>query len=136
MNGSIDSWLPALCMALPIGERCAAMWFHATDIFMSVASIYIVLDTVGYKLSLNLDAQRYAFRFTHTRLTRTTIALSCSHTATTYLTLSGAEASPAAEPTAEQTDSFHSATAVVLTVGIEHSMQAYPHTYPHSQCTY
>ena len=44
---------------------------------MSVASNYIVLDTVGYKLSLNLDAQRYAF--THTRLTHTTIALARSH---------------------------------------------------------
>ena len=37
-------------VALPIGELCAAMWLHATDILMSVASDYIVLDTVGYKL--------------------------------------------------------------------------------------
>ena len=63
------SWLPALRMALPIGERCAAMWFHATD-KMSVASNYIVLGTVDYELSSFLDMQRCAF--TYPRHHRTT----------------------------------------------------------------
>ena len=63
------SWLPALRMALPIGERCAAMWFHATD-NMSVASNYIVPGTVDYELSSFLDMQRCAF--TYPRHPRTT----------------------------------------------------------------
>ena len=56
-------------MALPIGERCAAMWLHATD-NMSVASNYIVPGTVDYELSSFLDIERCAF--TYPRHPRTT----------------------------------------------------------------
>ena len=56
------SWLPALRMALPIGERCAAMWFHATD-NMSVASNYIVLEPTA--MDGKLFSTRYPVRAAH-----------------------------------------------------------------------
>ena len=70
------SWLPALRMALPIGERCAAMWFHATD-NMSVASNYIVLGTVDYELSSFLGMQTGAHSPTHATLAPRTCADCC-----------------------------------------------------------